>query len=84
MPERFAANELAWRIWNICSQYERPPGFGGIVAISAVRAAKVTEIYGGDMTDFEKVLFIETEMLPWMREEQEANSKRKEKPNAWD
>lgn len=44
----------------------------------------MTAIYGGDIRDFEKVLFIETEMLPWIRTEQEANSKRKEKPNAWD
>lgn len=84
MPERFIANDLAWKIWNICSQHERPPGFGGIVPISAVRTAQITAMYGGDIRDFEKALFIESEMLPWIRSEQEANSKRKEKPNAWD
>ena len=84
MPERFAANELAWKIWNVCSQYERPAGFCGIMPISAVRAAQMTEIFDGDMLDFEKVLFIESEMLPWIREEAKANSKAGKTKDAWD
>lgn len=77
MPEPFLSNQLAWKVWQICSKFERPPSFGGVPPISAIRAAQVLDLYDGTLADFEKVLTIEDEMLPWLREEQKRNSPKK-------
>ena len=72
MTKLWLVNELAWKIWEICSMFERPSSFWGVTAIRATSASSLVKDYDGTLTDFEKVLFIEKERLPWLRDQQES------------
>ena len=80
-PELFISNQLAWQVWQVCSQFERPAGFGGIVPIRALSAARLVEMYGGSLSDFEKVLHIENQMLPYYRDQAESKQSKKQNQN---
>ena len=62
------ANTLPWKVWRMCSAYERPAGMGGINPIPVTSVISVVEAYGGNERDIDKVLRIEGEMLPVIRE----------------
>lgn len=72
------ANSLAWKVWRICSSYERPAAMGGVAPIRATSVVSLIKDFGGGERDLDKVLKIEHEMLPVIRENAKASQPKKE------
>jgi hypothetical protein len=73
-PDYLPSNRRAWKVWDMCSNFERPAAMGGVMAIPATSVIQIVKEYGGGERDVDKVLFIESKMLPYIREQAKSQS----------
>lgn len=69
-PKLLPENLAAWKIWGICNSHERPfDGYGGaILPIKATSAAQLVAAYGESLITFEKVIYLDKMLRPWIAE----------------
>ena len=66
-PELFASNALAWEVWSLLHEFDRPLAVGMAVIplpIPSDKMAGAVERMGGDEEDFRRVCLIERKMFP--------------------
>jgi hypothetical protein len=74
-PTLKAENELAWYLWTLLSESDRPVGFGiGRIPTSSI--IQLCEVYGANLETFEKILFLEDHMYPVIIKRSEERTKR--------
>ena len=64
MPRLLPENHLAWDLWSICSQHDRPVGEATISSISTGSVLEICREYDATHDDFKKILLIERTILP--------------------
>lgn len=72
----FSENELAVKLWQICSYHSRPvAGMGGVMPLMISEVKAVCEVYRANLQDFEKILKIEQAVFPMIQERHKESSK---------
>lgn len=77
------ANDFAWRLYCRLSSSERPLnlGMGGAVymPIPLTAIMDVVERAGGSEADIDKILYLDSLMLPWIREQNNKSGSKRSK-----